>query len=133
MGRAQGHADKAKPDAEYIGTAFQVTPKYPTMYTRSMPGDIGFNVGNAEHANAAASGATALSTIASRTHNRTAGLCAADADQQMRHLFLQLPGMHSSDFLRHTARAGAALAAAAPVSKSNSQPSFSARVNRRIG
>lgn len=111
-----------------------MTPKYPTMYTRRMPGDIGFNLGNAEHANAAASGATALSAIASRTHNRTAGACSLGADQQMRHQFLQLPGMHSADFLRHTTRAGAGLAAATPaVGKLHSQPTFAARVNRRIG
>ena len=80
---AQGDAE-AKPEGSYVGTAFEVSPRYPTMYKRSAPGDIGWAADKNEHWYANVNGTESISTIASCTHNRTSGYHSKIADVEVR-------------------------------------------------
>eukprot|EP00241_Pyramimonas_parkeae_P009903 CAMPEP_0114235708 /NCGR_PEP_ID=MMETSP0058-20121206/6401_1 /TAXON_ID=36894 /ORGANISM="Pyramimonas parkeae, CCMP726" /LENGTH=132 /DNA_ID=CAMNT_0001347501 /DNA_START=247 /DNA_END=645 /DNA_ORIENTATION=+ len=99
LSRYKGNHNTKAPE-EYVGTAYEVAPKYPTMYQRTLPGDIGWNHEANEHRFAATNKTTNLSTIADRRHNLHDGIGTSTSNMAVKHQFMRLPGKHSSDFMR---------------------------------
>mmetsp|Transcript_41503 Transcript_41503/g.50300 ORF Transcript_41503/g.50300 Transcript_41503/m.50300 type:complete len:136 (-) Transcript_41503:254-661(-) len=83
----------------HSGTHHEITPKYPSMYKRSMPGDIGWNVHQNEHTWAKDNGKEEFSAIAEKRHNREDGMALKETHLQVKHRFMKLPGKHTGDAL----------------------------------
>mmetsp|Transcript_4998 Transcript_4998/g.8676 ORF Transcript_4998/g.8676 Transcript_4998/m.8676 type:complete len:138 (+) Transcript_4998:209-622(+) len=109
LSRYKGFDSPGRRDPEkFTGTHQQPIVSYPSMYTRRMPGDIGWMPPECnEREWARKNGASELSSADTR-HKRVDGMAMHDAHQQIKHQFLKLPGQHTSDFLRACQRSGAA-------------------------
>mmetsp|Transcript_22141 Transcript_22141/g.68920 ORF Transcript_22141/g.68920 Transcript_22141/m.68920 type:complete len:154 (-) Transcript_22141:85-546(-) len=92
---------KVKINAEFAGTHYETSAKYPSFFDECrkgrVPGDVGWNVENNEHAFAARQGGAHISAISDKRFCRADGFAMKGVDSEVKHNFMKLPGRNTGD------------------------------------